>query len=99
MKGVKWVEPGFNPLLWCPCERGVPVMANIPKLFVLPMPALACVCYINLIFFSCVILAACVSFSCLALSCVCLGMYPPYGGPGMMGGGGRGGRTHPRGGG
>ena len=22
MKGVKWVEPGFNPLLWCPCERG-----------------------------------------------------------------------------
>ena len=20
--GVKWVEPGFNPLLWCPCERG-----------------------------------------------------------------------------
>ena len=23
MKGVKWVEPGFNPLLWCPCERGI----------------------------------------------------------------------------
>ena len=23
VKGVKWVEPGFNPLLWCPCERGV----------------------------------------------------------------------------
>ncbi len=22
VKGVKWVEPGFNPLLWCPCERG-----------------------------------------------------------------------------
>ena len=21
-EGVKWVEPGFNPLLWCPCERG-----------------------------------------------------------------------------
>ena len=22
VKGVKWVERGFNPLLWCPCERG-----------------------------------------------------------------------------
>lgn len=46
---------------------------------------------------SCVELAECNSavFNYL----VCAGMYPPYGGPGMMGGGGRGGRPHPRGGG
>ena len=23
MKSVKWVELGFNPLLWCPYEKGL----------------------------------------------------------------------------
>ena len=30
VKGVKWVERGFNPLLWCPCERGGGTHMNQP---------------------------------------------------------------------